>query len=135
MEQAITHYGCFASAVSSSSPVQGNFCPPVLGDGPVGNVVLITGSTGNMGSRILVGLLKDERVKTVYAVNRPSARKSISERHMERFEDSGLDKELLRSSKVVFIETEISEERMGLDGQLYDKVCVPNEILASFLDE
>src|SRR6266511_1194259 len=100
MEQAITRYGCFASAVSAS-PVQDDICPPALGDGS-GHVVLITGSTGNMGSRVLVGLLKDEHVKTVYAINRPSAGKGISKRQMERFEDSGLDKELIRSSKVVF---------------------------------
>jgi nucleoside-diphosphate-sugar epimerase len=36
------------------------------------SVILITGSTGGLGSHILVTLLRDERVTKVYALNRPS---------------------------------------------------------------
>lgn len=97
---------------------------------PKGKVVLVTGSTGNLGSQILAGLLKDERVEKVYALNRPAAAgKSLLQRHVDRFADRGLDVSLLSGkSKVVFVETELAKERLGLEERVYDEVRISSHL-------
>jgi hypothetical protein len=50
-------------------------------------VVLLTGSTGGLGSQLLASLLADDHVKTVYALNRPSSKKTSLDRHKNTFED------------------------------------------------
>jgi FlaA1/EpsC-like NDP-sugar epimerase len=52
-----------------------------------GEVVLLTGSTGSLGSQLLAALLVDEKVKKVYVLNRPSAQKTLVVRHEDTFRD------------------------------------------------
>ncbi len=49
-------------------------------------VVLITGTTGNLGAQLVDVFLRDGRVKKVYTLNRPSGggKKDIRTRHSER---------------------------------------------------
>ncbi|KAF8953646.1 hypothetical protein BDZ97DRAFT_1767277, partial [Flammula alnicola] len=54
-----------------------------------GAVVLLTGSTGNLGSQVLEALLRDSRIAKLGIAG---------ERHLERFRDKGLDESLLKSS-------------------------------------
>lgn len=86
--------------------------------------VLLTGSTGALGSNLLAQMLADERVERIWAVNRHSKVKSISERQRESFLDKALDIELLKleGGKLVFVEAELSQDRLGLDKHLYDQV-------------
>jgi hypothetical protein len=86
-------------------------------------VVLLTGSTGNIGAQILSNLLEDKAVDRVYALNRPSsASQSMLERHKARFEDKNLDVSLLDTERLVFVEADASEERFGLDEATYEEV-------------
>ncbi|KIM43694.1 hypothetical protein M413DRAFT_443603 [Hebeloma cylindrosporum] len=86
-------------------------------------VFLLTGSTGNLGSQILDSLLRNPRVKTVYALNRPSSSsKSIKERHVERFMDRGLDPSLLSTDRLVFLEGEASHRNLGLKTEVYEEL-------------
>ncbi|KAF8956587.1 acetyl-CoA synthetase-like protein [Flammula alnicola] len=88
-------------------------------------VVLLTGSTGNLGAQILESLLRDPRVKKVYALNRPSSSpKSVQERQKERFTDKGLDVSLLErsSGRLVFLEGEASHRNLGLKDAIYDEL-------------
>ncbi|KAG5652630.1 putative secondary metabolism biosynthetic enzyme [Sphagnurus paluster] len=86
-------------------------------------VVLLTGSTGNLGSEVLAALLKDERVERVYAFNRPSkGGVTIVDRHVERFKDRGLDLALLNSDKLVFMSGDATEANLGLDRGQYGLV-------------
>ncbi|KAJ7165465.1 putative aminoadipate reductase [Mycena crocata] len=86
-------------------------------------VVLITGSSGNLGSQILASLLQDGWVEKIYAYNRPSLKGLTSaERHRARFEDRGLDVGLLSSSKLSFIEGQIEEKGLGLPTDLYTEI-------------
>ncbi|KAJ7673364.1 hypothetical protein B0H17DRAFT_1083222 [Mycena rosella] len=77
-------------------------------------VVLLTGSTGNLGSRILASLLKDDRALKIYAFNRSSAGRTMSDRHLDIFNEMGLDKLLLASPKLVFIEGQVDQTNLGL---------------------
>ncbi|KAG6374188.1 hypothetical protein JVT61DRAFT_4841 [Boletus reticuloceps] len=81
-----------------------------LGDGAPGrfhdrHVVLLTGSTGGLGSYLLASLLSREDVALVYAFNRPSKTDTIQHRQRAAFEDRGLDTALLDSDKLIHILT------------------------------
>jgi FlaA1/EpsC-like NDP-sugar epimerase len=54
---------------------------------PDGEVVLLTGSTGGLGSYLLASLIADERVKKIYALNRPSAKKTSLAWHETTFRE------------------------------------------------
>jgi len=87
--------------------------------------VLLTGSTGALGSQLLAQMLVDERVECVWAVNRRSPSGTILERQRESFADKGLDVDLseqIARGKLVFIEADLSQERLGLDKRLYREV-------------
>ncbi|RDB20739.1 Non-canonical non-ribosomal peptide synthetase FUB8 [Hypsizygus marmoreus] len=87
-----------------------------------GKVVLLTGSTGNLGSQILASLLEDPGVERVYALNRPSNGKAVLERQSERFLDKALDVGLLGSEKLVFVEGDIAVPGFGLVTKLYNEI-------------
>ena len=97
-------------------------------------VVMLTGSTGALGANILGELVTDTRVVRVYALNRPdrqrrysstevqgrtSSPKSMERRHEETFQTYGLDPLALLHEKLQFIETDLEEEQLGLDRELY----------------
>jgi hypothetical protein len=90
-----------------------------------GHVVVLTGSTGGLGSYLLASLLQREDVSVIYAFNRPSrdVASSIQRRQKSSFKDRGLDDTLLHSGKLVYVETDTSHDHLGLDNDLYQKVC------------
>jgi len=97
--------------------------PTVNGDAEPGTVVLLTGSTGNLGSHILEALLRDPRILRIYAFNRPSSRQiSLLDRHIERFEDKGFDEALLTSEKLTFIEGDVSQDNLGVLSSVFNEV-------------
>ena len=63
-----------------------------------GAVVLLTGSTGNIGSHILASLLADPRISRVYAFNRGQ---ESAHRQAVAFRARGLPADLLFSDKYV----------------------------------
>ncbi|KAG6810396.1 putative NRPS-like protein biosynthetic cluster [Tricholoma furcatifolium] len=88
-----------------------------------GKVVLLTGSTGNLGSQILADLLGDSSVERVYALNRASSGSaSILERHVQRFEDKALDVKLLQSDRLVFVEGDTALPGFGLQADVFKKI-------------
>ncbi|KAF8971819.1 acetyl-CoA synthetase-like protein [Flammula alnicola] len=109
IEQMIRKYSFNDDVVRNSGGRKGNSV-----------VVLITGSTGYLGSQVLEGLLRDSRIAKVYALNRPSTdASSVAERHLKRFRDKGLDEELLKSPKLVYLESDYSENNLGLLQSVY----------------
>ncbi|KAF7378113.1 Acetyl-CoA synthetase-like protein [Mycena sanguinolenta] len=76
-------------------------------------VVLLTGSTGGLGSHILEILLRHPAIDRVYAFNRPS-RKPVSERQRDAFADRALDIALLTSEKLIYLEGDSAKENLGL---------------------
>ncbi|KAJ6594686.1 acetyl-CoA synthetase-like protein [Mycena capillaripes] len=83
-----------------------------------GAVVLLTGSTGGLGSHILEILLGVSSVERVYAFNR-RGRTSISERQSEAFVDRALDGELLASGKLVYLEGDTTRADLGLPSDVW----------------
>ncbi|KAJ3851387.1 putative aminoadipate reductase [Lentinula lateritia] len=85
-------------------------------------VVLLTGSTGNLGAQILADLLLNDSVAFIYSLNRPSTRVSIQQRQRERFQDKALDERLLSSDKLLLLEGDTSQPMLGLSTEIYEKL-------------
>ncbi|GAB1517058.1 hypothetical protein RhiTH_000101 [Rhizoctonia solani] len=62
--------------------------------------VVVTGTTGGLGSHLLAQLLKSDRVEKVWAMNRKSS-KGNKERQTTSFQDKLLDVNLLKSGKLI----------------------------------
>ncbi|KAJ7045248.1 putative aminoadipate reductase [Mycena alexandri] len=92
-----------------------------------GTVVLLTGSTGGIGSHILEILLRLPSVECVYAFNR-AGRTSVAERQTQAFVERALDVKLLASEKLVCLEGEASKADLGLPSPIWttlrDRVTV-----------
>lgn len=91
---------------------------PADGKAPEKIAVLLTGSTGNVGSHVLATLLAEPRVSTVYTLNRsgPAGRQAAA------FTERGLPVELLNQGKFVSLTGDVTQERLGLDPEIFDEV-------------
>ncbi|KAG6828273.1 putative NRPS-like protein biosynthetic cluster [Tricholoma furcatifolium] len=112
----------YSSNSSDSLPVTSAPIRPVT--------VLLTGSTGHIGSEILASLLNDDQVKHVYAFNRPSHEPpTVKQRHLTRFEERGLNIKLLDNGKVSFITGDATRPDLGLDPGQYKELTRSNVII------
>lgn len=87
-----------------------------------GNIYLLTGTTGGLGSNMLAHLLREPAVERIYAFNRPSKSSSSEDRQLTAFKQRGLDTSLLSSEKIVYVEGDLSVSGFGLDNRLYEEV-------------
>jgi hypothetical protein len=88
-------------------------------------VVLLTGSTGNLGAELLLRLLLDPSVEKVFALNRPNAFMGSRQRHEERFMDRGFKTSILSNPKLEYLEGDTSKPLLGLSQDVYDMVWRP----------
>lgn len=87
-------------------------------------VVVLTGSTGGLGTFLLDQLLRHESVELVYCLNRSSKKKTL-DRQLASYEDKGLDMDLLLDAvgvRLVFFDVDLSNPNLGLSESCYDKV-------------
>lgn len=97
-----------------------------------GTVVLLTGSTGNVGSHILAALLANPRIDKVLILNRPSA--MPHDRQRASFLERGLDIQLLQDSKLVSLVGDVAKVNFGLDPEVFaevSNVCFPTVLVLS----
>ncbi|KAF3899511.1 Non-canonical non-ribosomal peptide synthetase [Trichophyton interdigitale] len=78
--------------------------------------VILTGSTGSLGTYLLHRLLSDESVAKVYCLNRSD----VGERQVESFKHKGLKTELLE--KAEFLTASLGKERLGLEKEKYNEL-------------
>ncbi|PPQ66141.1 hypothetical protein CVT24_000228 [Panaeolus cyanescens] len=86
-----------------------------------GAVVLLTGSTGYLGSYTLSSLLGASRVSKVYALNRKGSR-ALKERQEASFLDKGLSASLLQDKRVTLLEADLSMPHFGLPGPIFEEM-------------
>jgi hypothetical protein len=92
-----------------------------------GEVVLLTGSTGGLGTQLLSHLVSLPNVSRVYALNRASHGdgKSLRDRQAEALAERGLDVTLVDSSKVTLVEGDTAIGDFGIDSKLFEEVSLP----------
>lgn len=88
---------------------------------PRTSVVLLTGTTGGLGTRLLADLVARSNVSKIWAVNRKQ-RRSLWERQRASLAKQGLDVRIMESEKVVLVEADISEESVGMGEAALDEV-------------
>ncbi|CAE6433215.1 unnamed protein product [Rhizoctonia solani] len=95
----------------------------LTGSEPIENVV-ITGTTGSLGSHILAQLLANDKVKQVWAINRPHKGSGVPVMHRQRvsFEDKALPISLLDHPKLTFLECNLNESQLGLANGDYEAI-------------
>ncbi|KAF8898071.1 hypothetical protein CPB84DRAFT_1748077 [Gymnopilus junonius] len=95
------------------------------------DIILVTGTTGTLGSNILSQLLQNDDVELVYALNRPSkAGTSTLQRQKDIFATQGLPLSLLDSSKLVLLEGDLRVDNFNLPHDVANKasslLCHPH---------
>ncbi|VDC04878.1 unnamed protein product [Peniophora sp. CBMAI 1063] len=89
-------------------------------------VVLITGTTGRLGSHLLAQLLMDPGVHHVYALNRASVGNTSFDAMLQRmrasFELWGLPSALLSDGKVTLLLGDYAQENLGIELSMYAKL-------------
>ena len=87
--------------------------------------VLVTGTTGRLGSHLLAQLLMRQDVAHVYALNHAGhTGRSISDRSREAFATWGLDEGLLEGDKLSLTEADLSKPLFGIGEDSYEEVSV-----------
>ena len=89
---------------------------------PQNRVVLLTGSTGNIGSHILAALLADEHVLKVYTLDRNVPGENPKDRLTAAFKQRGLPVELLADARLIVLGGDLSAEAFGLDKPILEQV-------------
>jgi Male sterility protein len=89
---------------------------------PSGDVYLLTGTTGGLGSNMLAQLLEVPTVTRIYAFNRPSKSATSEMRQLTAFRQRGLNTDLLSYGKLVYVEGDLSEPSFSLDDKQYGEV-------------
>ncbi|KAJ7618680.1 hypothetical protein FB45DRAFT_755992 [Roridomyces roridus] len=92
---------------------------------PDHEVVVVTGTTGALGSHLLAQLLSMDEISAVYAFNRPG--KNLEQRQHDAFTTYGLDARLLQSNKLWLLGANLTEPTtLGLPENIYSRVkeCV-----------
>lgn len=94
-----------------------------------GAVVLLTGSTGALGSHILASLLSDDSVAEVFTLNRGG---NVEHRQRSSFEERGLSVELLARRKLTSLVGDIHHSNLGLpEARLHD-VSIFGQVLCFY---
>lgn len=89
----------------------------------VGDIVLVTGTTGALGSYILSMLAASSSVSRVYAFNRKARDGTkLKQRQIQAVTSRGIDTEFLNGGKVVLVEGDLSEVGLGIRDQLLQEV-------------
>jgi hypothetical protein len=94
-----------------------------LPEPPLKETILLTGSTGRLGSHILKQLAEKVDTAKIYALNRPSALGLSSEvRQKGALESWGISVNQDAWEKIVFVEYDPSRDRLSLTEDVYGTV-------------
>ncbi|KAB5591027.1 L-aminoadipate-semialdehyde dehydrogenase [Ceratobasidium theobromae] len=83
--------------------------------------VVVTGTTGGLGSHLLAQLLENDRVEKVWAMNRKSS-KGNKDRQFASFVDKKLDVGLLGNGKLELLDTVLEDAKLGLSDEVYNEI-------------
>ncbi|EHL01557.1 putative Linear gramicidin synthase subunit D [Glarea lozoyensis 74030] len=117
-EHLAKHVKSIDELAITSSELKGNVATREPKKSYSSRVVILTGSTGSLGSYILDALLKDNSVSHIYCLNRSSDSKSVQ---IQQSKSRGLQSEF-DDARVTFLSAKASEEHFGLEDAEYGKL-------------
>lgn len=98
-----------------------------LNTSPEGEVYVVTGTTGSLGSFFMSLLLKRPTVRKVYLFNRSSRSMSFALRHQISFEEKGLDFGLLQKAldtgRADLVAIDLLEADLGISNAIRHQAC------------
>ena len=100
-----------------------NFTPPVAshnGFRSDGQVILLTGATGSLGSHIVAHLAQQKTVKTIFCLNRSKANEESFQRQITAMQKRGIFLAAHEMGKVKALSATISQHKLGLSSEKYD---------------
>lgn len=87
------------------------------------DVVLITGTSGALGSAVLAKLIASDSVEKIYALNRPSTHGvEMLQRQGEALASRGYDASLASSNKVILVEGDLTKDGLQVSAELREEV-------------
>ncbi len=91
---------------------------------PDSEVILVTGTTGSLGSFIVDKLISMPSISRVYAFNRPDklGKSTLYDRQKKAFEEQGIDVSILSSPKLVLLEGDTASADLGLPKEILDEI-------------
>jgi thioester reductase-like protein len=89
-------------------------------ESPAEEIIMVTGTTGSIGSSILAECLKSPKAKHVYALNRPSTDPRSAQK--ASFADRGFDPSLTDTQKLTFLNADLAAGDLGIGGPLLQKL-------------
>lgn len=89
-----------------------------------GMVILLTGSTGTLGSHILQRLLSSASVRHVYVLSRPASGATPKERVVAAFKREGFDAQVLDDSRVSYLAGNPADEFFDVGGDAFNQVSI-----------
>lgn len=112
MEQSIRKYSRIFPTHKGKLPI------------PNSDVVLLTGTTGGIGTAVLAKLAALDSVSRIYAFNRPTpnSSESLYQRQASSIRERGYDEKILQSGKVVLVEGDQSRYDLGITKTLFEEV-------------
>jgi len=92
-----------------------------------GDVILVTGTTGSLGTAVLAKLVQSDSISKIYAFNRRSTKgEGMLPRQGAALRSRGYDEKLAKSPKVVFVEGSLTRTGLGIEHVLQEEVCHPH---------
>lgn len=111
MEQSIRKYSRIFPTHNGKMPI------------PNSDVILITGTTGAIGTAVLANLATLDSVSRIYAFNRhPSSSKPLYQRQASSLRDRGYSEKILENGKIVLVEGDQSKYDLGIPKDLFEEV-------------
>ncbi|KAG8711771.1 hypothetical protein FRC11_001886 [Ceratobasidium sp. 423] len=83
--------------------------------------VVVTGTTGGLGSHLLAQLLASDKAERIWALNRKSNADN-KDRQRVSLGDKMLETRPLASEKLVFVDAALDEAKLGLSNELCDEI-------------
>ncbi|GJJ14254.1 putative PKS-like protein biosynthetic cluster [Clathrus columnatus] len=92
---------------------------------PGSDVVLVTGTTGGIGTAVLANLFSLESVSRIYAFNRPppsNVTTSLYQRQALSLRERGYNEKILEGGKIVLVEGDQSRFDLGISKDLFEEI-------------
>jgi hypothetical protein len=96
-------------------------------------VILLTGTTGVLGSYLTEFLVNSPDVARVWALNRETSGTNLVDRQKEALRDRGISESIIQSEKLRLVEGDLVQPQFGLPDTVWKEVNITRRLASSEL--